>query len=224
MSWRVVLVDPRPLAREAISTALTMDRDVEVAAACSDLPSGLLQARRTGCEVVVITAALVCDLAAACSQVAAIDPRPRTLLLDRTRDEATLRLAIEAGADGYVAGEDGLDGLLDAIRGCARGETVVPAAMLGPLLRGLIERDRERQEADDRWERLTPREREVLALIVAGHGSTAIAEALVIGTETARTHVQRVLRKLEVHSRAEAIAVAARTGLAERLAQHAATS
>jgi two-component system, NarL family, nitrate/nitrite response regulator NarL len=64
---------------------------------------------------------------------------------------------------------------------------------------------------------LTPREREVLSLLVEGRDATGIAAVLFISPETARTHVQRVLRKLGVHSRLEAITLVATTGLADRL-------
>ena len=89
--------------------------------------------------------------------------------------------------------------------------------MLGPLLRHLIERRREAASAADQLVQLTPREREVLALLADGLDQRAIGAALFISPETARTHIQRLLRKLGVHSRAEAVDLITRNGLVDRL-------
>jgi DNA-binding NarL/FixJ family response regulator len=90
----------------------------------------------------------------------------------------------------------------------ARDELFVPPRLLAPLLKGLILRRREEDDVARRAARLTRREKEVFALLVDGHDHEKIAEALVISRATARTHVQNVLRKLEVHSRLEATALA----------------
>jgi DNA-binding NarL/FixJ family response regulator len=85
--------------------------------------------------------------------------------------------------------------------------------MLGGLLDRLVNRRREQSDAVRRMGRLTPREREVLALLAQGGDNDSIARDLVISPQTARTHIQNVLVKLGVHSRLEAAAVAIRNGL-----------
>ena len=97
------------------------------------------------------------------------------------------------------------------------GETIVPGRMLGPLLQRLIRRRREQRDALDRMSRLTRREREVLGLLAEGADNDTIAERLVISPETARTHVQNVLVKLEVHSRVEAAAFVMRHDMLDAL-------
>ncbi len=84
----------------------------------------------------------------------------------------------------------------------------MPRGMLGGLLRELIERRRRDEEVHARYRRLTGREREVLALLAAGDYVDRIARRLFISPQTVRSHVQRILDKLEVHSRAEAVALA----------------
>jgi DNA-binding NarL/FixJ family response regulator len=217
MSVRLVLTEPRRLVREALEEALSVGHGLVVVATADDAASTVLQAKRVAADVVVVAAALRDPLPQLCADLHQLKHRPRTIVLDGTGDEETLLQAIESGVDGYVTGASGLEGLGEAIRAIARGESVVPPAMLGPLLRRLIERRREATRAADRLDTLTPREREVLALLVEGRDQAGIAGVLFISPETARTHVQRVLRKLGVHSRLEAVTLVAQTGLADRL-------
>ncbi|GGI05352.1 response regulator transcription factor [Egicoccus halophilus] len=212
---RVVLVDPHRLRREVTAAALDRQPGIEVAACADDASTALLQMERVGAAVVVVAVG-VADAGRICAAARA-DGRPRVLLLDRAADEVRLLDAIEAGADGYTVGENGITGVARAVEAIARGETVVPAVLLGPLLRRLIRRQRDAAQAAERLVVLTPREREVLALLVEGSDQLGIASALFISPETARTHLQRLLRKLGVRSRAEAVALVEQTGMAERL-------
>lgn len=214
---RVVHADPRRIVRDALSTALPGEPGIEVVASTQDPTTTLLQAQRTRAEVVLVAAVFNGQLPALCGQLRRLDPRPRTLVLDGAADQDALLRTIEAGADGYLDGSAGLAGLADAVRALARGESVVPPAMLGPLLRRLIQRRREASQAAVKLNRLTPREREVLGLLVDGYDADAIAGHLVISPETVRTHIQRTLRKLEVRSRLEAITLAARSDATERV-------
>jgi len=90
---------------------------------------------------------------------------------------------------------------------------VVPQGLLGPLIRYLLSRQGERTAALLVIAKLSPREREVLSLLGRGVDNRTIAETLLISPQTARTHVQNILGKLRVHSRAEAASVAHRAGL-----------
>jgi DNA-binding NarL/FixJ family response regulator len=217
VTLRLVLVDPRPLVREAVSEALSLEEGIEVAATGGSAREGGLQVGRVEPDVVVLSTALGAALVEACTHARASCHQARTLVLDSRSDEASLLEAVSGGADGYVGGEVGLAGLVDAIRGCARGETVVPPHLLGPLLRRLIQRDREASQVEQQIRQLTPREREVLSLLVGGATAGDIAARLVVSPETVRTHLQRVLRKLEVHSQADAVSLIVRAGMAEEL-------
>jgi DNA-binding NarL/FixJ family response regulator len=124
---------------------------------------------------------------------------------------------LEAGAAGYMSRSSALSDLIDAARSLHRGEAVVPGPLLRSVLGRLVRRRRERDVALRLLADQTPREREVLALLASGADNDGIALRLVISPETARTHIQRVLGKLGVHSRIEAASFVARTGLAEHL-------
>jgi DNA-binding NarL/FixJ family response regulator len=124
---------------------------------------------------------------------------------------------MEAGADGFMTKGRPLAELIDATGAVHRGETLVPPRMLGALLQRLIRRRRDQDAAVRRVGRLTPRERQVLALLAEGANNDGIAQSLVISPETARTHVQHVLSKLEMHSRLAVAAFVVSNGLLDEL-------
>ena len=94
---------------------------------------------------------------------------------------------------------------------------LIPPVLLGPLLTDLIERRREHENAFMRLAELSAREREVLALVARGLTTAAIGQKLVISPETARTHIQNILGKLELHSRLEAATFVIENGLLDHL-------
>lgn len=217
MNVGVLLVEPDRSVRDAFATQLAEQDDIEVVATAEDASTTLLQTARTRAVVVLVSARFPGSLKALCEKLQASDHQPKVLLLDDVADEDALLDAIESGTDGYVSGFSDAAIVASAVRKVARGESAVPPSMLGPLLRRLIQRRRDADLAADKLDGLTRREREVLRLLVEGAGPKAIASTLVISPETARTHVQRILRKLEVHSQAEAVALVAQTGMADRL-------
>lgn len=217
MTIRAVVVDSAEGSRATLATSLDRLCDVTVAATADDVATALLQAKRVTAQVVVITNSLATSLLAVCEALHALEPTPKVLFLDSGADEETLLHAIEAGVDGYAVYTDSVVEAGEAVRSIVRGEAVIPPAMLGSLLRRLIERRRDAANTADRLVELTRREREVLSLLVDGLDQHGIAAALFISPETARTHVQRILRKLDVHSRAEAVALVSQAGLADRL-------
>lgn len=214
---RIVLAGPRDGSDAASTVSGLGDRGISVLARTDDVASSVLQASRVGAQVVLVTDGFTDPLALLCSRLHELKPRPFTLLLELEGDEASLFRAIEAGVDGYATRASGEAVLVEAIRALSRGESVIPPAMLGPLLRYLIQRRREAAAVAEQLVQLTPREREVMSLLANGLDQRAIGEALFISPDTARTHIQRVLRKLGVHSRAEAIELIARNGLVDRL-------
>lgn len=120
---------------------------------------------------------------------------------------------LESGALGYVTRAAGFEQLIEAAAQVLDGHAVVPPPLLGALLRRVIQRRRAGRADAERLETLTDRERQVFELAARGAGNDEIAADLFISPATARTHLQRVFKKLDVHSRAEAVAFAARSGL-----------
>jgi DNA-binding NarL/FixJ family response regulator len=138
--------------------------------------------------------------------------RAPVLVLGPNEPEAMLE-AVEIGARGYLDEKATLEEITDAARQIATGAAVISPLLLGPLLRSVIDRRRREREELRRLEVLTPREREIFDLAARGMTRRALAAHLVISPDTARTHLQKVMTKLDLHSQAELVALAARCGL-----------
>ncbi len=135
------------------------------------------------------------------------------VVLISRRDDLDVLALLEAGAQGIVNTAGGLDDLMIAVRTVLKGQAYLPPHMLGGVLQGLIVQRRTRVAAESKVSRLSARELEVLRLLSAGADHREIATRLVISPHTAKTHIQRLLGKLEVRSRAEAVALAATNGI-----------
>jgi DNA-binding NarL/FixJ family response regulator len=202
---RVMLADEHALFREAVRVVLEAEPDIHVVGDVSDGFQAATEARRTRPDCVLLDAGLATSKGFSATRRIRDDvPECHVLVLAGQEDQDSLIEALEAGASGYLTKESPLEELIEAVRAVHRGETLVPPQMLGALVSGLIRRRKDQEEALRRMGRLTRREREVLALLARGAGNVAIAEALVISPETARTHIQNVIAKLGVHSRLEA--------------------
>jgi DNA-binding NarL/FixJ family response regulator len=129
--------------------------------------------------------------------------------------EPDLVEAMDAGAAGYLLSDASVSEVVAAIRSVDQGTAVVPPLMLGNLLRHVVDRHRRLQAATAMLDELTPRERDVLELAARGAKRDEIAAILFISPATARTHLQRIMAKLGVHSQAELVARAADLNLIE---------
>jgi DNA-binding NarL/FixJ family response regulator len=200
-----LVADGQALFREAIRTLIDEQDDMVVVHEASTLTRAVqLVATPPRPGVVLVDRMLCRDVVAGVARLRNAMRGGRVLLLDDVEDDAILLAAIEGGAAGYVTRRASLPDLLEAMRAVARGETVVPRPMLGRLLASLMGRRTQERAAFGKLARLTPRERQVLVHLGQGENNRAIARALFISPETARTHVQNLLRKLDVHSRLEA--------------------
>ena len=138
----------------------------------------------------------------------------KVILLAQETDIELLLLAIRSGALGVVGKKSGTQTVLRAVQAVLDGEGVVPRAMLPELFRRLI--DLGDRASDTPLSRLSPREREVLALLGRGWSNSKIGEELFISPHTVRTHVQNILQKLEMHSKLEAATFAMQNDLPTR--------
>jgi DNA-binding NarL/FixJ family response regulator len=215
---RILLADQQSLFREALRTGLEGQADLRVVAEARNGPDAVAEAERSRPDVAIIDANLpVIDGASVATEIRERAPMCRVLVLGTVEDQRSLVHILEAGASGYLTKEAPLDELIAATRAIDAGDTLVPPRMLGPLLTGLLHRRREQDSAFARISMLTRREREVLALLSEGADNDTIARSLVISPQTARTHIQNILTKLAVHSRLEAAALVARSGIAAEL-------
>ncbi|MEU7569089.1 response regulator transcription factor [Streptomyces fradiae] len=234
---RVLVVDDHRIFAESLAAALAAEPDVDVTAAGSGpaamrcLDRAAAEGRRfdvllvdadLGVSAGQAVARVVPDGGAAdgivdgISLVAGVreaQPPVRIVVLAERDDPRRAALALQAGANGWVAKDCSLQRLLGVIRGVLRDETHLAPALLTGVLRELTAARRHRTESERLVEYLTPREREVLRCMVAGLGRKAVAERLFLSPHTVRTHMQNVLGKLGVHSTLAAVALARRAGV-----------
>ena len=130
-------------------------------------------------------------------------------------DEEAMLMSVESGATGYALQDGSLQAIVDAVEAVVDGRAMVPPMMLGSLLRAVVQRRRRQRVERESLEGLTPRELQVLDLLTSGQNGQQIARALIISPETVRTHIQHIMSKLDLHSRAEVVAFGGRNRLEE---------
>ncbi|WP_374982828.1 LuxR C-terminal-related transcriptional regulator [Streptomyces fradiae] len=234
---RVLVVDDHRIFAESLAAALAAEPDVDVTAAGSG-PAAMRCLDRAAAEgrrfdVLLVDADLgvtpgpavarvvpdggaadgIVDGISLVAGVREAQPPVRIVVLAERDDPRRAALALQAGANGWVAKDCSLQRLLGVIRGVLRDETHLAPALLTGVLRELTAARRHRTESERLVESLTPREREVLRCMVAGLGRKAVAERLFLSPHTVRTHMQNVLGKLGVHSTLAAVALARRAGV-----------
>lgn len=209
---RVMIAHEHRLVGESLADALLAE-GLQVVAVTSDGRDAVLQAERATPDVVVLRP----DLPRlhghdVCRHMKATDTAGAVMVLD---DEPSVDHVFEfvmSGADGYVSQSDDLQVIVDGLRKAASGEMVLPPSLLRGLMERLVAHQREVTDAQARVQELTPREREVLELLVTGASREALAENLGISVNTVRTHIQNILGRLGVHSQLAAVTLAITSG------------
>lgn len=212
---RALVADHDGLARRMMSDAL-QEAGIVVTATARETAEAAQLARHYRPTVVLVDTALPSDGGVSLvREVVSEVPETRVLTVSADEDDETILTALRAGAAGHI-GKDVEPGDLARLTAlAAAGEAIVPRRLTGPLLR-LI-----RAVPETGWRplhsRLTTREWQIVELLADGVSTTSIAERLVLSTSTVYTHIKSILRKLGVHSRDEAIVVAARLRREEAL-------
>jgi DNA-binding NarL/FixJ family response regulator len=129
------------------------------------------------------------------------------IMLSDSSEPERIVAVLRAGASAWVRKDESLEHLLRVVRGVARGETWLPTAETGTVLRMLMRTQTRQQEDDTLLAALTPREREVLSCLAEGAGRNDVAKQLYLSANTVRTHLQNLMAKLGVHSTLEAVAM-----------------
>jgi len=215
---RILVAHSARLHRGAIRAALDCEPDLEVVAEADNATEAVEACDRRRPDVAILDGRL--PGYESVNPSCAIKERHThcaILVLADANDLGMLTDGLGCGARGYLTKDSTVDELVDAVRAVAKGETLIPPVLLGPLLTDLIERRREHGNAFMRLAELSAREREVLALVARGLTTAAIGQKLVISPETARTHIQNILGKLELHSRLEAATFVIENGLLDHL-------
>lgn len=144
------------------------------------------------------------------------DPRmtsTRILILTTFEEDEYVVAALRAGASGFIGKGAEPDDIVRAIRSVHAGEALLSPTATRSLITKYVARDGRTPESIPELTELTEREREVLLLVAKGRSNQEIADDLVISPHTAKTHVNRIMTKLQAHDRAQLVILAYETGL-----------
>jgi|GEM_PF-432896 len=208
---RVFLADCQPLFNEALEALITRDGTNEVVGQASTVPQIVASMSQIKPDLFVVDAGLALGTRPTLVETILAElPDSRVILLAQDTDIELLLLAIRAGAVGVVGKKSGTQTVLRAVQAVLDGEGVVPRAMLPELFRRLL--DMGDRATDAPLNRLSPREREVLALLGRGWSNAQIGRELFISPHIVRTHVRNILQKLETQPTHEAATFAMQHG------------
>ena len=208
---RVVVVDDDPLARRALREALTSGLAMTIAAEAASGAAAVAAVRDADPDVVVIDADIPgLDGLTATRRITESHPGLPVLVLAAHDDDQLALSALRAGASGFLSKAVSPEAIARATRGIADGEAAISRRLTFRVVSELRALSRLRARSQPADPELTPRESQVLDLLGENASTAEIAERLALSTATVRTHVKHVLRKLSVHTRADAVAAARR--------------
>ena len=214
-SLRVLLVDEVAVLRDGLRVSLGSEAGIEVVGAARSVPEALRLAAQTSPHLVVadlqIGGQSLADLVAGLERLGC---EARVLVLTSQAGEQQMRQAMQAGARAYLLKDDGYAELLEALRVVGSGRRFFSDSVESRILCQYAERVAARFAVAAAP--ITPREREVLALIGAGEPNKAIARALRLSVKTVEKHRSNLMRKLGLHNAAAVTVYAIRQGLVGR--------
>lgn len=219
MTARLLLVDDQPLVRAGLTMALADLPDLIVAGEAGSGAEAIRLATNLRPDVVVMDIRMPgTDGIEATRAITTTAPDVRVLILTTFDDEDNVYAALRAGASGFLVKDMALTDIIAAIRVVAAGEALLAPSVTRRLIREFATRGQpvasgrtaaqQRRLAD-----VTEREREVLTLVARGMSNGEIAERLFISPATAKTHVARLLTKLDARDRVHLVIAAYETGL-----------
>jgi DNA-binding NarL/FixJ family response regulator len=219
LTIRVLLADDQTLVRGAFALLVASATDMEVVGEAATGQEAVTLARSSLADVVVMDIRMPdLDGIEACRQIATDDDLAgvRVLMLTTFETDDNVVRAMRAGASGFLVKDTRPQDLLDAIRTIAGGEALLsPGATRALIARVVTQREQQLPEVG-RVAALTKREREVLTLVASGLSNQEIAEELVVSPLTAKTHISRIMAKLEARDRAQLVIAAYESGLVRR--------
>jgi DNA-binding NarL/FixJ family response regulator len=211
---RVLIADDDDLMRAGLAELLTVDPKIEVAGQAATGREAVEQARRLTPDVVLMDVRMPdLDGIAATRELARAAPGVRVLILTTFEQDDYVFGALRAGASGFLLKRTRPEELLAAVHTIAAGDSLLSPSVTRRVIDRMAQQPTPELADQARLDALTPREREVLERIARGLSNREIAAALAVEESTIRTHVKRILMKLELRDRIQAVIFAYETGL-----------
>jgi DNA-binding NarL/FixJ family response regulator len=213
---RIIVVQDFPFLASAIARTLESEPDLTVCGIARSGGDAAPLAARVKADVVLLDFRLP-DMSgpAAAAMIRVAIPSAAIVVHNAGESESELLDAIDAGATAFLTKSTTADQIVEAVRRAARGELLFPAALFAKAIA------RQKRVSTDAAERqklvaqFTPRELQILHLLAHGFDTEAMTQRLGIATHTVEWHVRHVIEKLQVHSKLQALVVAAQRGLIE---------
>jgi DNA-binding NarL/FixJ family response regulator len=211
---RVLLVDDDDLMRAGLKAVLSSDERIEVVGEASDGRAALDQVRALGPDVVLMDVRMPdLDGIAATREVVAASPEAKVVILTTFEQDDYIFGALNAGASGFLLKRTSPEELIAALHTVAAGDSLLSPSVTRRVIDRMAQHPAAEAAFDERLGELTPREREVLAQVARGLSNGEIAATLVIEESTVKTHVKRILMKLRLRDRVQAVIFAYESGL-----------
>nr|WP_195909319.1 response regulator transcription factor [Microlunatus sp. Gsoil 973] len=201
----VIVADDQDIVRDGLVTVLSLVDGIHVAGSASNGQEACELVEATHPDVVLMDLRMpVMDGVAATARILAEHPGTGVLVLTTFDDDASIAGALRAGARGYLTKDASREDIATAIRSVARGHATFDPQVSARLVSGLRPLQQVPEDSSALAD-LTPREREVLALIGDGLNNTEIADRLFISAATVKTHINNLFSKLGLRDRAQAV-------------------
>jgi DNA-binding NarL/FixJ family response regulator len=211
---RVLLVDDDDLMRAGLKAVLSTDAAIEVVGEAGDGRAAIHEARLRRPDVVLMDVRMPdLDGVSATRDLLAASPKAKVAILTTFEQDDYIFGALSAGASGFLLKRTKPEELIAAIYTLAAGDSLLSPSVTRRVIERMTEQPIPDTSAEELLERLTPREREVLELIAGGLSNGEIAAAFVIEESTVKTHVKRILMKLRLRDRVQAVIFAYESGL-----------
>ncbi len=214
MTIRVVIADDQGMVRSGFTVLLNAQPDIEVIAEAVNGQEAVAHATGLHPDVILMDVRMpVLDGLQATRQITALPEPPKILILTTFDLDDYVYEALRAGASGFLLKDASARELADAVRLVAAGDALLAPGITRRLIAEFARMGAPRGPSRKQLDGLTERESEVLALVARGMSNGEIADHLVVAEQTIKTHVSRILMKLGLRDRTQAVVLAYETGL-----------
>lgn len=218
---RLVIADDIPLFREMLVHTLEEEDDIEIIAHASNGLEAVEACRLHRPHIILLDVEMPkMNGVDATKAIVSECPSTRVVILTAYEDDQLILELIQAGATGYLVKDTHVDEVVKAIRVAHDGESLIQPRVAQKILKMMVSMpstgNEVKKEVQEKLDRLTAREREVLEGIARGLNNKELAELFCIGHTTVKTHVNRMMQKLELRDRVEAVLFALEAGLVEK--------